>query len=126
MAIFYTSHEGGIIQKFPKPVAHYKAWQQLDENISTHKYQRDEITTDIFDDVECPLEMKCSYLCGIRVHSVFFTLGTDLYFIWDSNSNLYGHQRWSSGMKNYPEYFGAVKHEFKDFIKNKRWLNSSQ
>lgn len=76
------------------------------------------MTNDVFDSVEFPIKMNCSYLCGIRVHSVFFTVGSDLYRVWDSSSSISGHRR--------VYLFGAMQSAFKDYIKNKKWLNSNQ
>lgn len=83
------------------------------------------MTSDVFDDMKFPFEMRCSYLCGIRVYSVFFTLGTQLYSIWDARDKIHSRREMAIKM-GIPNYFVALKEGFVDFIKNKKWLNSSQ
>lgn len=115
MAIFYTKHEGGIIEKFPKNPHHWWAIEQLEQNVTTSKYLlRSEFTSDIFDNMPLPLTLKCSYLCGIRVHSVFFTKGDELYFVFDA-SNTERHRN-RLAIPTYPK--ALVVASFKEFIKN--------
>lgn len=83
MNVYYTSHDGGHVKKFPHTITRLKAVEELKQ-----KRIKDEETGTCL-----------SFLMGWTVHSVFFAKNYEVQYIWDSTLNDYRSRKYIKGLK---------------------------